>query len=50
LGGSLKTFRGVFGPPIDLSTSPAERQIIERLKFAFDPEKKLDPLPWPTTP
>lgn len=50
IGGLLKTFRGAFGPPIELSTTPAERQIIERLKLAFDPEKKLNPLPWLTTP
>jgi glycolate oxidase FAD binding subunit len=50
VGGSLEAFRGVFGPPIELSTNAAEREIIERLKFAFDPEKKLDPLPWPTPP
>jgi hypothetical protein len=50
LGGSLKTFQGAFGPPIELSTTPAERQIIERLKIAFDPDQKLNPLPWPITP
>lgn len=50
IGRSLKTFRGAFGLPIELSTTPAERQIIERLKLAFDPEKKLNPLPWLTTP
>ncbi|HZL36785.1 MAG TPA: FAD-binding oxidoreductase [Tepidisphaeraceae bacterium] len=30
----------------DLSTNPIERQIIERLKLAFDPDSKLNPLPW----
>jgi glycolate oxidase FAD binding subunit len=50
LGGSLKTFQGAFGPPIELSTTPAERQIIDRLKRAFDPDHKLNPLPWPITP
>ena len=48
LGGSLKIFRGAFGPAIELSTTPAERQIIERLKRAFDPDRKLVPLPWQT--
>lgn len=48
MGGSLKTFRGAFGPAIELSTTPAERQIIERLKHAFDPDRKLVPLPWQT--
>jgi hypothetical protein len=48
LGGSTKTFRGAFGPAIELSTTPAERQIIERLKHAFDPDQKLVPLPWQT--
>jgi FAD/FMN-containing dehydrogenase len=28
------------------STSEAERQIIERLKAAFDPDGVLNPLPW----
>ena len=50
LGGSLKMFDGPTGHPIQLSTTPAERQIIRRLKFAFDPDNKLNPLPWPTTP
>jgi len=49
VGGTLKLFRGAFGPILDLSTTPAERQIIERLKVAFDPERKLNPLPWPTS-
>ncbi|HEY2585143.1 MAG TPA: FAD-binding oxidoreductase [Tepidisphaeraceae bacterium] len=48
LGGSLKAFHGAFGPAIELSTTPAERQIIERLKHAFDPDRKLAPLPWQT--
>jgi FAD/FMN-containing dehydrogenase len=46
LDGTLKLLRGPFGPPIELSTTPAERQIIQRLKAAFDPENKLNPLPW----
>lgn len=50
VGGSLKLFRGAYGPPIEFSTTPAERQIIERLKHAFDPDPKLNPLPWFTTP
>lgn len=33
-------------PLLDVSTNPIERQIIERLKVAFDPENKLNPLPW----
>ena len=28
------------------STNPVERQIIERLKQAFDPDRRLAPLPW----
>ena len=47
-GGTLKRFRGAYGLAIELSTTPAERQIIERLKDAFDPDRKLDPLPWQT--
>jgi glycolate oxidase FAD binding subunit len=31
---------------LDVSTNPAERQIIERLKTAFDPDNRLQPLPW----
>jgi len=46
VGGACRFFRGLFGTAIDLSTNPAERQIIERLKRAFDPDAKLDPLPW----
>jgi len=49
MGGTIKLFRGAFGPVLDLSTTPAERQIIERLKVAFDPDRKLNPLPWPTS-
>ena len=48
-GGTLKLFRGAYGPILDLSTTPAERQIIERLKVAFDPGHKLNPLPWPNS-
>ena len=46
LDGTIKLFRGRFGPALSLSTTPAERQIIERLKFAFDPDNTLSPLPW----
>jgi hypothetical protein len=49
LGGTVKFFHGEYGPISQLSTTPAERQIIERLKFAFDPDQKLSPLPWPRT-
>ena len=31
---------------LEVSTNPAERQIIERLKAAFDPDNRLQPLPW----
>lgn len=43
LGGSV---RFVDIDSLDVSTNPAERQIIERLKQAFDPENRLRPLPW----
>ena len=46
LGGTAKFFQGAFGPPLELSTTPAEQQIIERLKRAFDRDSKLEPLPW----
>jgi glycolate oxidase FAD binding subunit len=45
-GGTARFFDGPFGAALELSTSPAERQIIERLKRAFDPDNNLDPLPW----
>jgi hypothetical protein len=45
-GGSVRFFRGAFGPPLELSTTPGERRIIERLKVAFDPDYQLNPLPW----
>ena len=44
--GTVKFFDGPYGAPIELSTTPEERQIIERLKRAFDPENTLNPLPW----
>ena len=31
---------------VEFSTNPGERQIIERLKAAFDPDGNLPPLPW----
>ena len=46
LGGTLRTYRGPYGQPIELSTNPGERKIIERLKNAFDPDVTLQPLPW----
>ncbi len=46
LGGSVRTYHGLFGQPIELSTNPGERKIIERLKNAFDPDLTLQPLPW----
>ena len=42
-GGSARFGRGA---SVDFSTNPAERQIIERLKAAFDPDGNLSPLPW----
>jgi hypothetical protein len=46
LGGTLRTYQGLYGQPLELSTNPGERQIIERLKDAFDPDVTLQPLPW----
>lgn len=43
-GGTLQTIADAF----DFSTNPIERQIIERLKHAFDPDGKLPPLPRPS--
>ena len=34
------------GAAVEFSTNLAERQIIERLKAAFDPDGNLAPLPW----
>jgi FAD/FMN-containing dehydrogenase len=41
------TVRFGTGPDeVDFSTNPGERQIIDRLKTAFDPDNRLNPLPW----
>lgn len=48
-GGTAIFFDGPHGAPLELSTTPAERQIIERLKRAFDPDDTLNPLPWRTS-
>ena len=44
--GRVRFTRGLYGPPLEFSTNGAERRIIERLKQSFDPDNKLDPLPW----
>jgi glycolate oxidase FAD binding subunit len=44
VGGSIRF--GTSPDDLDASTNPAERQIIERLKMAFDPDNRLQPLPW----
>lgn len=48
LSGTVSFWKGneSSAPLLDVSTNPIERQIIERLKIAFDPENKLNPLPW----
>jgi FAD binding domain len=48
LGGSVRFISRTDGsrPRIDFSTNAIERQIIEKLKHAFDPDGKLNPLPW----
>jgi hypothetical protein len=46
VGGSVVIDRGDGSPGFDLSTNPVERQIISRLKQAFDPEQRLTPLTW----
>ena len=48
LSGTVSFWKGneTPAPLLDVSTNPIERQIIERLKVAFDPESKLNPLPW----
>jgi len=48
LSGTVSFWKGseTSTPLLDVSTNPIERQIIERLKVAFDPESKLNPLPW----
>lgn len=48
IGGSV-TFTLSGGVAFDASTNPIERQIIERLKNAFDPDGRLNPLPWQQT-
>jgi len=49
LGGTLRSYRGLYGEPLELSTTPSEREIIQRLKRAFDPDSALEPLPWQYT-
>jgi FAD/FMN-containing dehydrogenase len=44
VGGQVRL--GSSADDLDVSTNPAERQIIERLKTAFDPDNRLQPLPW----
>jgi glycolate oxidase FAD binding subunit len=44
VGGSIRF--GSSPDSLDVSTNPAERQIIQRLKEAFDPDNRLQPLPW----
>jgi glycolate oxidase FAD binding subunit len=44
VGGQVRF--GSSSDDLDVSTNPAERQIIERLKTAFDPDNRLQPLPW----
>ena len=44
VGGSIRF--GDAPDDVDVSTNPGERQIIERLKAAFDPDNRLQPLPW----
>ena len=46
VGGSARFFRGASGAALELSTTAAEKRIIERLKIAFDPDNRLNPLPW----
>jgi hypothetical protein len=50
LGGSVRFIqrRADGAVHVDFSTNPVERQIIENLKLAFDPDGTLAPLPWQT--
>ena len=43
VGGTVRVGEGALAT---FSTTAAEREIIERLKAAFDPDGKLNPLPW----
>jgi hypothetical protein len=40
---------GVIGVAFDVPSGP-QRQLLERIKLAFDPDNKLAPLPWQTQP
>ena len=44
--GRVRFTQGTYGLPIELSTNPSERRIIEQLKRAFDSDNTLQPLPW----
>jgi FAD/FMN-containing dehydrogenase len=46
LGGKVLFWNRDDPTSLDISTNPVERQIIERLKDAFDPDGTLSPLPW----
>lgn len=46
VGGSATVYDDENPASAPFSTNPAERQIIERLKRAFDPDARLAPLPW----
>ena len=50
LGGSIRFIdrKNESGIRAVFSTNPVERQIIEKLKKAFDPDGALAPLPWQT--
>jgi FAD/FMN-containing dehydrogenase len=46
LQGTIKLSGGMFGKLISVTTTTAERHLLERLKAAFDPDNRLNPLPW----
>jgi hypothetical protein len=46
VSGTIAFFAGLYGKPIELPASDAERNLLERLKTAFDSQRTLNPLPW----
>src|SRR5688500_13798730 len=49
IGGTVTVRRATRPPSIEVTTTPEQRALLERLKRSFDPDNNLAPLPWQTT-